>query len=89
MNEAARCLGEGIARCADDDDRAMVFGAGFEPFGGGPLRFAQTQGLGTVVDALDRMAVTHPHLAPSDALRRFAAAGSFESESSSVMATHS
>ena len=89
VNEAARCLDEGIARCADDVDLAMVFGTGFAPFRGGPLRFAQTQGLGTVVDALDRMAVTHPHLAPSDALRRFAAAGSFESESSSVMATHS
>lgn len=79
VNEAARCLDEGIARNADDIDLAMVFGTGFAPFRGGPLQFAQSQGLGTVVEALDRMAVTHPHLAPSDALRRFAEQGSFES----------
>lgn len=84
VNEAARCLEEGIARNSADIDLAMVFGTGFAPFRGGPMQFAQTQGLKTVVEALDRMAVTHPHLAPSDALRRFAEQGSFESAEASV-----
>jgi len=77
INEAARCLAEGIARNADDVDLAMVFGTGFAPFRGGPLRFATAHGLDRIVLTLDELAQSHPHLAPSDALRSAAAAGGF------------
>lgn len=69
INEAAICLTEGIARKPEDIDLAMVFGTGFAPFRGGPLKYAESIGIQTVVDSLDEMAKTHPHLAPSDALR--------------------
>ncbi|MBI1310435.1 fatty acid oxidation complex subunit alpha FadJ [bacterium] len=80
VNEGARCLAEGIARRSEDVDLAMVFGTGFAPFRGGPMRYAESVGLETVVKSLERMAQTHPHLAPSDSLRAFAHEGSFGSQ---------
>ncbi len=77
VNEGARCLDEGIARRSEDVDLAMVFGTGFAPFRGGPMRYAESVGLDNVVRSLERMSQTYPHLAPSDALRRFAELGSF------------
>jgi 3-hydroxyacyl-CoA dehydrogenase / enoyl-CoA hydratase / 3-hydroxybutyryl-CoA epimerase len=38
--EAKHCLDEGIAASADDIDFAMIMGAGFAPFRGGPLTYA-------------------------------------------------
>lgn len=77
INEAALCLAEGIARRPEDVDLAMVFGTGFAPFRGGPLRYAESISLSKVVEALRRMCATHPHLAPSQALLDFAQAGRF------------
>ena len=77
INEAALCLAEGIARRPEDIDLAMVFGTGFAPFRGGPMRYAESLGIARVVDGLTRMSMTHPHLAPSEALKAFARAGSF------------
>ena len=77
INEAALCLAEGIARRPEDVDLAMVFGTGFAPFRGGPLRYAESIGIARVVEGLTRMSATHPHLAPSEALIDFAKAGSF------------
>jgi 3-hydroxyacyl-CoA dehydrogenase/enoyl-CoA hydratase/3-hydroxybutyryl-CoA epimerase len=48
VNESARCLEDGVARTAGEIDLAMVFGAGFPPFRGGPLRYADTLGLPAV-----------------------------------------
>jgi 3-hydroxyacyl-CoA dehydrogenase/enoyl-CoA hydratase/3-hydroxybutyryl-CoA epimerase len=72
INEAARCLDEGIVSRADEIDLAMVFGTGFAPFRGGPLRYAETLGLSTIVNVLEQLAATRPRLAPSDSLRRMA-----------------
>ena len=72
INEAAICLDEGIAEKPDDIDLAMVFGTGFAPFRGGPMRYADHVGLANIVDRLDAFARTHPRLAVSDALRRYA-----------------
>ena len=77
INEAAICLAEGVARRPEDIDLAMVFGTGFAPFRGGPLQYAQSIGIQTVVDALQELAKSHPHLGPSDALIGFARRGSF------------
>jgi 3-hydroxyacyl-CoA dehydrogenase/enoyl-CoA hydratase/3-hydroxybutyryl-CoA epimerase len=51
----------------------MVFGTGFAPFRGGPLRYADSVGINKIIDTLDRLAPDHPRLAPSEALRRRAA----------------
>ena len=75
INEAARCLDEQIAASADDVDLAMVFGTGFAPFRGGPLRYADTVGIPKIVETLDRLSAEHPRLAPCEALRRKASAG--------------
>lgn len=53
INESARCLEEGVARDAGDIDLAMVFGTGFPPFRGGPLRYADALGLDHVVARLN------------------------------------
>ena len=50
VNEAARCLEENIVERADDVDLAMVFGTGFAPFRGGPLQYADSVGLGKIVE---------------------------------------
>jgi 3-hydroxyacyl-CoA dehydrogenase/enoyl-CoA hydratase/3-hydroxybutyryl-CoA epimerase len=72
INEAARCLEEGIVEKPEDVNLAMVFGTGFAPFRGGPLRYAESIGYDRVVKILDRLAPVHPRLTPSEALRRLA-----------------
>ncbi len=81
INEGALCLAEGIARRSEDIDLAMVFGTGFAPFRGGPMQYGLTVGLNRVVETLERLSAKHPHLAPSQALKDFAKAGSFAKRS--------
>jgi 3-hydroxyacyl-CoA dehydrogenase/enoyl-CoA hydratase/3-hydroxybutyryl-CoA epimerase len=52
INESALCLEEHIVADADMLDIAMVFGAGFPPFRGGPLRYADSIGLPRVESRL-------------------------------------
>ena len=52
VNEAARCLSEGIVSSARDADLAAIFGLGFPPFLGGPLRYADLVGTPTIVERL-------------------------------------
>jgi 3-hydroxyacyl-CoA dehydrogenase/enoyl-CoA hydratase/3-hydroxybutyryl-CoA epimerase len=52
VNEAARCLEEEVVPDAGMLDLAMIFGAGFPPFRGGPLRHADTLGLSKVESRL-------------------------------------
>ena len=47
VNEAARCLEEGIVATPGEIDLAMVMGTGFAPFRGGPLRHADSMAMGT------------------------------------------
>ena len=59
INEAARCLGEEIVEEADLIDLALVYGTGFAPFTGGPLRLAADLGFHTVVSTLDALQDRH------------------------------
>jgi 3-hydroxyacyl-CoA dehydrogenase/enoyl-CoA hydratase/3-hydroxybutyryl-CoA epimerase len=52
INEAARVLDDGIVRTAGDVDLGMIMGAGFPPFRGGLLRFADTHHLRSLVEWL-------------------------------------
>ena len=49
VNEAARCLAERIVDGPGALDLAMVFGIGFPPFRGGLCRWADSEGLPTIV----------------------------------------
>jgi 3-hydroxyacyl-CoA dehydrogenase/enoyl-CoA hydratase/3-hydroxybutyryl-CoA epimerase len=52
INEAALCLGEGVVADAGLLDLAMIMGAGFPPYRGGVLRYADTFGLPKAVTRL-------------------------------------
>jgi 3-hydroxyacyl-CoA dehydrogenase/enoyl-CoA hydratase/3-hydroxybutyryl-CoA epimerase len=70
INEAARCLEEGIVARPLDVDLGMVMGTGFPPFRGGLLRYADARGVGVVADRLSRQAETSgARYAPSEALQ--------------------
>ena len=56
VNEAAKILEEGIANKASDVDMVYLTGYGFPLWRGGPLCYADTQGLFNVVQAMKRFA---------------------------------
>ncbi len=49
VNEAAKVVGEGIARRPLDVDMTLLFGYGFPRYRGGPLKWADMQGLDTLL----------------------------------------
>ncbi|MCG3862547.1 MULTISPECIES: fatty acid oxidation complex subunit alpha FadJ [unclassified Photobacterium] len=53
LNEAARCLDEGVIRSARDGDIGAIFGIGFPPFLGGPFRYMDHIGITRIVDMLN------------------------------------
>jgi 3-hydroxyacyl-CoA dehydrogenase/enoyl-CoA hydratase/3-hydroxybutyryl-CoA epimerase len=70
VNEAARCLEEGVVRRPLDVDLGMVMGTGFPPFRGGLLRYADQRGVAAIAERLQALAeLGEPRFTPSDALR--------------------
>lgn len=73
INEAARVLAEGVVESPEDVDFGMIMGTGWAPFRGGPLRHADTLGIGEVVRRLETLARDiAPHFEPCDYLREMA-----------------
>ncbi len=71
VDEAYRCLEEGLVEGQQDLDLGLVMGIGFPPFTGGITRFAQEEGLATIVSKLDELSRSiGPRFNPSDGLRR-------------------
>ena len=73
VNEAARCLEEGVLRSARDGDVGAVFGIGFPPFRGGPFRYVDSVGADEVVQELEQLNGRFPgRFAPVELLVHYA-----------------
>jgi 3-hydroxyacyl-CoA dehydrogenase/enoyl-CoA hydratase/3-hydroxybutyryl-CoA epimerase len=73
VNEAIRCLEEGILNDPTDGDLGAVFGLGFPPFRGGPFRYVDQEGAGAVRARLERLERKHGgRFAPSALLTKHA-----------------
>jgi len=70
VNEAARCVEEGIVDSPEDADYGMILGTGFAPFRGGPLRFAEHFGITRTVEELERLARTEKKFTPCEILKK-------------------
>jgi 3-hydroxyacyl-CoA dehydrogenase/enoyl-CoA hydratase/3-hydroxybutyryl-CoA epimerase len=76
VNEAAACLGEGLADSAGTIDLAMVLGTGWAPHRGGPLCYGEDVGFGKVVELLEDLGQRFGRrFEPCGALRRLAGQG--------------
>jgi 3-hydroxyacyl-CoA dehydrogenase/enoyl-CoA hydratase/3-hydroxybutyryl-CoA epimerase len=76
LNEAARCLDEGIIRNARDGDIGAIFGIGFPPFLGGPFHYMDTLGAETLVSKLNLWSNEHgERFKPCEALVKMAETG--------------
>jgi 3-hydroxyacyl-CoA dehydrogenase/enoyl-CoA hydratase/3-hydroxybutyryl-CoA epimerase len=76
VNEAIRCLGEKVVRSARDADMAAVFGIGFPPFRGGPIRYADALGPAELLAKLEALAARFgERFAPAPLLVETARAG--------------
>jgi 3-hydroxyacyl-CoA dehydrogenase/enoyl-CoA hydratase/3-hydroxybutyryl-CoA epimerase len=76
LNEAAMAYAEGVVRSPRDGDMASIFGIGFPPFRGGPLRMIDDVGQANVVQTLERLAAKHgKRFTPAEALVRMAKEG--------------
>lgn len=77
LNEAVRCLEEGIIASARDGDIGAIFGIGFPPFLGGPFRYIDTLGASNLVATLQGyQSLYGERFSPCDTLVKMAKDGS-------------
>ncbi|KAL3826714.1 hypothetical protein ACHAXA_009323 [Cyclostephanos tholiformis] len=76
VNEAAKCLEDGIIENPVDGDIGLVFGIGFAPFKGGPFRYLDAVGITSYVDRMNRFAhELGEQFEPCQLLKDYAASG--------------
>ncbi|MCC5825976.1 fatty acid oxidation complex subunit alpha FadB [Alkalimonas sp.] len=75
INETIRCLEEGIVGSAAEADMGLIYGLGFPPFRGGPLRYVDTIGLANFVSLADKYAHLGEIYQVTDKTRAMAADG--------------
>tara|TARA_R110002049_G_scaffold307712_2_gene509124 strand:+ start:98828 stop:100924 length:2097 start_codon:yes stop_codon:yes gene_type:complete len=74
VNEAAKLLGEGIAARPLDVDMTLLFGYGFPRYWGGPMKWADIQGLPNVLAAIEGFGEQDPWFwQPAPLLRQLVA----------------
>ncbi len=72
LNEAARCLEEGIVKNARDGDIGAIFGIGFPPFLGGPFTYMDTLGQANLCSDLASYAQYNKAFEPAPSLLKMA-----------------
>ncbi len=76
INEAARCLEDGILQSSLDGDMGAVMGLGFPPFRGGPFWWVDQESAAKIVDRLDALTERHgERFAPAQIIRDHAESG--------------
>jgi len=59
LNASVSCLREQVVADEDTLDAALIFGTGFAPFTGGPLRYARARGLTNIMASLTDLERAH------------------------------
>jgi 3-hydroxyacyl-CoA dehydrogenase/enoyl-CoA hydratase/3-hydroxybutyryl-CoA epimerase len=59
VNECTACLREHVVDDPELIDAAVIFGTGFAPFRGGPLAYARSRGVASVVTRLEELATRY------------------------------
>lgn len=75
VNEVVRCLEEGVVDTAAEADMGLIYGLGFPPFRGGPIRYLETVGLNNFIEMADKFAHLGEIYQVTDGLREMAASG--------------
>lgn len=61
VNEGARVVGEGIARRPLDVDMVFLTGYGFPRYRGGPMKWADMEGLKRILEDINTFAKADPY----------------------------
>ena len=79
INEAARCIEEKVVDRPETIDIGMIMGTGFPPFRGGLLRYADSEGIDKIINALDKFSQEGGgiRLEPNRALKAIVNRGGF------------
>jgi 3-hydroxyacyl-CoA dehydrogenase / enoyl-CoA hydratase / 3-hydroxybutyryl-CoA epimerase / enoyl-CoA isomerase len=75
VNEVVRCLEEGVVDSAAEADMGLIYGLGFPPFRGGPIRYLETVGLTNFIEMADKFAHLGEIYQVTDGMRDMAASG--------------
>ncbi|WDE11080.1 fatty acid oxidation complex subunit alpha FadB [Thalassomonas haliotis] len=75
VNEVVRCLEEGVVASAAEADMGLLYGLGFPPFRGGPIRYLETLGLDNFIAMADKYAHLGEIYQVTDGLREMAKSG--------------
>ncbi len=75
VNEVVRCLEEGIVDTAAEADMGLIYGLGFPPFRGGPIRYLETVGLEKFIEMADKFAPLGEVYQVTDGMREMAKSG--------------
>ncbi len=75
INEAVRCLEEGIIQSPRDGDIGAIFGLGFAPFTGGPFRYIDRLGAKKLEDTFTTYRAVGQRYEPAQMLKDYASTG--------------